>query len=191
MKKKKKEEVNNVQKAFLLMLSIATVVFISLYLYFSYYNNSLNNTLKEEGYDSDKDTDFYEKVETGNTIEEYNQDVKNDKNSEFIKFYVTKELNNFVEVKMAHKDGVSTTLNINANLKNDKIDYNYELSYKNTYLIFEGNTDNNYDCHYVVEENISQETMEKHCNYVKDEIEVFIEKKKEFLNNSEISKRIG
>ena len=150
MKKKKKEEVNNVQKAFLIMLSIATVVFISLYLYFSYNNNSLNNTLKEEGYDSDKDTDFYEKVETGNTIEEYNQDVKNDKNSEFIKFYVTKELNNFVEVKMAHKDGVSTTLNINANLKNNKIDYNYELSYKNTYLIFEGNTDNNYDCHYVV-----------------------------------------
>lgn len=188
---KKKESIGTVQKVFIALLSIATIVFISIYTYIALNDSSINRAMKEEGYANEKESTFYEKVETNNTIEDYNKEVKEDKDTEFVKYYVTKEFNNFVELKMSHSNGVSSTLNINANLKNNKIEYNYELSYKDTYLIMEGNTDNNYECHYVVEENISNETMEKHCQYVKEEVNNFINKKNEFLNNREINKRVN
>ena len=188
---KKKESIGSVQKIFLILLSIATIVFISIYTYTSLNNRSVNNAMKEEGYTNEKESIFYEKVETNNTIEDYNKDVKENKNSEFIKYYVNKDFNSFVELKMKYADGVSTTLNINANLKNNEINYNYELSYKDTYLILEGNTDNNYECHRVVDENISNETIEKHCEYIQGEIKQFIDKRNEFVSKSEINKRIN
>ena len=187
---KKKEKVSLLQRVIILLLLIATVLFVVLYVYYSQKDTEFMNELTSIGYKEDKETDFYEKIETDNTLDEYNKDVKDNKNSEFIKYYVTKNLTNFVEVKMTYKDGVSATLNINSNLSNSKTDYNYELSYKDTYLIFEGNTDNNYECHYVVQENIDQKMMDKYCEYIKKEIDSFNEKRDEFINQSAIKERI-
>ena len=185
------KKVSLIQRMILLLLLVLTILFIILYFYYSNKDTKFYKELEEIGYKPDDDTNYFEKVETNNTIEEYNKDVKEEKDSKFIKYYVTKDLKTFVELRMNYQEGVSTTLNINSNLKTSKIDYNYELSYKDTYLIFEGNTDNNYECHYVVQENIDQEQMDKYCKYVKEEITNFISKRDEFTNKKSVKERIN
>lgn len=187
---KEKERVSLLQRIIILVLLISTILFVVLYFYYSEKDNEFNKELKEIGYKEDKGTNFYENTETNNTLEDYNKDVKNNKNSEYINYYVTKDLQNFVEVWMTYKDGVSSTLNITSNLSNSKTEYNYELSYKDTYLIFEGNTDNNYECHYVVQENIDQKMMDKYCEFVKKQIDPFMAKRDEFTSQKAIKERI-
>lgn len=172
-------------------ISIMLLILLCAVIYVLYVNKDLEKGMEESGYTTEDDSYFYEKIETNNTIDDYYNDVKNDKNSEFTKYYVSKEMDNFIELKLINDNNVKATLNIVNNLKTGKTTYNYEVKYQNSHLIFEGDSDNNYECNFIVKKNVKKETMNYYCNQIEEEINSFNYKKQELLSNERVQKRIN
>ena len=187
MKKKKVKK----QKSYIIFITIIIVLlFFALGAYF-YYKDELGSELKKEGYNTnDKDEIFYSKITTNNTLEEFYDDIANNKDSSYEEFYFTKSSYDFIELKMSYKNGINYTLNISSDIKRDTTNYNYEVSNSSAHLILEGNNLEGYDCKIVKKENISNDSLTNHCNYIKKEIENFINIRNEFLKNDKIKEII-
>lgn len=172
----------------ILILTLLIVVFI-IFIAYVLYSSSKNEILGEfnkEGYDSTNKDLFYKKITTDNTLEDFYNDMSNNTDTAYQEFYFSKDSTEFIELKMLYKSGVSTSLNITSDLKNNDTKFNYELSYKEMYLILEGNDKNDYDCNIVKNNNISQEIVKKYCDMIIDEIDNFETEKAELLKNEKI-----
>lgn len=184
--KKTNKNSNNVIK-----ITIAVIAFIIILSFVIYilYNNSNNETLEEfnkEGFDSTKQDLFYKKILTNNTLEDFYKDMANKKDSEYQEFYFSKDSTEYIELKMIYKNGISTSLNITNNLQKNETNYNYELSYKTAHLLIEGNSNNDYECQIIKNNNVSTEIAKKYCDMIQDEIIEFNDSKEDLLKNEKI-----
>lgn len=183
MKKKGKSKKKNNNLLFLTGFIVIIILIVLLVMIKK--DNSLESELKKEGYSTEnKDDAFYKKITTGNTLEEYYNDISNEKDSEYEEYYLSKESNDFIELKMSYKNKVNTTLNITMDLKTEKINFNYELTYENAHIILEGNSDENYDCKVIVSQNTKEDSLRNQCDNIMNEINMFIQRKNEFLTKN-------
>ena len=188
---RKKEDSSITLLKWLIGIVVFLIVFVIGVYYF--YNNDerlLEKELKDEGYQTEKDNSFFNKIVSNNTLDDYYKDISLGKNSYYEEYYVSKESNDFIELKMTFQDNISTTINIISDFKTNVIKYNLEVSYDKSHIIIEGNSDNQYQCNVIVEKNVKKETIDYYCNSMVTEINSFINKRTELLNNQDINKRI-
>ncbi len=187
MKKRKKND--NQVSIFIIVLIV--IVIIGSFIYYAVNNRDLESSLKNEGYVTEEEDAFYKNVVSGNTIEDFYNYVANKQDTYYEEYYLQKDSLDFIELKMSYEKGVTANLNITSNLKNQYVEYNYELTSDNARLIIEGNSDNNYDCNPVVSQNISQKTIETCCGIISDELEVFLNRRTNIMNNSKVLEELN
>lgn len=183
----------NKKNPFFIALIVFLLIIIITFIIYVLYSSSNNETLKEfnkEGYDSTNSDIFYKKIVTNNTLNDYYKDIENNQNSQYQEYYFKKNSTDYIELKMIYNNGVSTSLNIVSNLKNNETEFNYELSYKDAHLILQGNNSNNYECQVIKKYKISVETSSKYCDMIKDEINEFNLEKEKILKNEKIKSLI-
>ena len=142
--------------------------------------------LQEEGYTTTDEDAFYKKIVTHNTLDDYYNDIANNKNTEYEEYYFSKEAYDFIELKMSYYDSASRVLSINSDLRTNRVEYNYEISYNSMHLILEGNSDSNYDCNIVIKKNTAAEDINNACNDISKEISIFLDRREKLLSNKKI-----
>ena len=187
MKKKRKSKKKNNNILILIPIILIVVFLIIFGIIENQSSSELNKALKQEGYSTGTNEDaFYKKIVTNNTLDDYYNDIAGNRESKYEEYYFAKESYDFIEVKLTYKDGVSTSLNITSNLRTKEVKYNYELAYKNAYLILEGDSSDDYTCRSVVKDNVSKESMDTYCNMIAEEINIFLKRREDVLNNQKI-----
>ena len=176
-------------KELIIILSIATIIIvpISIYCVEKSKENKITEEFTKEGYKTSKDDAFYRKIVTGNTLASYYEDISNKVDTQYQEYYYSKESNDFIELKMIYKNEVTTTLNISSDIETNLLTFNYELTYKDAHLILYGNSEDNYECEIVVNKKVSDETVQKYCDMIIDEINNFNSVKEELLKNKKIN----
>ena len=190
MRKRRNDDSASLIKWMIGIVSVFIIIGLIGYVMYLYSEGPLEQELIDNGYKTDADNAFYNKVETNNTLDDYYRDIKEGKNTSYVEYYVSKESNDFIELKMIYQDEINTTINIISDLSTTKINYNLELTYQNSHIILEGNSDENYSCKIIKQEKANKETVDYYCNYMKEEVTNFILKRNELLQNENISKRI-
>lgn len=183
MNKKKKKDSN-------ILIIIGIIVFATIVSILATLLNPADKTeetiLQQEGYNTTEEDAFYKKIVTNNTLDDYYNDLTNKRDSAYEEYYFAKESYEFIELKMSYNNTVNKVLNITSNLRNNKVEYTYEISYKSTQLLIEGNSDDNYDCNIIVQKNISDDDITNVCSEVPDEISTFLERRDKLLSNKKI-----
>lgn len=182
---KKKNKKNN-KLIIIISIIIVLIILIVLGIYLSRDTDELTKELKKDGYTTTSEDAFYKKITTNNTLDDFYEDISNEKETQYEEYYLSKDSLDFIELKMYYKDGVTTTLNLTSNLRTLEVDYNYELSYKNAYFIIEGNSTDEYTCKTVVQENVSDDTITTYCNSITTELDTFLSRRENMLNNSKV-----
>ena len=185
----KKRKKNN--KYIYLYLTIGVIVGIFLisaavYISIKGTNKKIEEEFAKEGYKTDTKDAFYRKVTTNNTLDDYYKDMTSGVDSEYQEFYYSKQSNDFIELKMIYSNKVSTSLSISTNLETQELTYNYELAYKTAHLLLEGSSKNNYVCNVIDNNKVQEETVEKYCDLIIDEINDYNTVKEELLKNEQI-----
>lgn len=181
---KKKNKLNS--NVLLVITIIIVVVTLSLY-FFSKRDPKIDNEFQKEGYETEEEEDpFYKRIVTNNTLDDYYNDISQGKDSSYEEYYFSKESNDFIELKLDTRSNVNTTLNISSDLRTKEVNYNYELTYNKSYLIIEGNSNDNYDCNIIKNKNVNEETLNTICNNIMSEISIFLERRKTILSNKKI-----
>ena len=189
MKNRNKKQDN--QKNLWIIGIVVLTVFIIISLIFSAFSKSeIDRELKKEGYTTTREDPFYKKITTNNTLDDYYNDISNHTDSSYEEYYLQKESLNFIELKMNYQNSQTTTLNITSALKKEEIEFTYELSSSNTYLLLEGNSSNQYDCEIINKQNINNNTVQDICDSIIDDITIFIERKNELLSNQKVQEII-
>ena len=176
-------------KELIIILAIATIIIVPISIYCVEKNkeNKITEEFTKEGYKTSKDDAFYRKIVTGNTLASYYEDISNKVDTQYQEYYYSKESNDFIELKMIYKNEVTTTLNISSDIETNLLTFNYELTYKDAHLILDGNSEDNYECEIVVNKKVSDETVQKYCDMIIDEINNFNSVKEELLKNKKIN----
>lgn len=176
-------------KEWIIILAIATIIIVPISIYCVEKNkeNKITEEFTKEGYKTSKDDAFYRKIVTGNTLASYYEDISNKVDTQYQEYYYSKESNDFIELKMIYKNEVTTTLNISSDIETNLLTFNYELTYKDAHLILDGNSEDNYECEIVVNKKVSDETVQKYCDMIIDEINNFNSVKEELLKNKKIN----
>ena len=150
-------------------------------------NNQLQNELKQEGYyTNDQDEAFYKNITTGNTIDDYYDDLLNEKESSYEEYSLSKESYDFILLKMEYESGVMTVLNVSSNIKEDYIQFNFELTYNDSHILVDGDNSNNYKCNIIEQKEASDSTVETYCDMIREEIRNYEKRKAELLKNPKV-----
>lgn len=188
MKKKKNKDSTIYLKIVFIVIGILAVVIVALLI-------NKNTTSKDEvgarledyGYTiGEKDEAFYNKITTNNTLDDYYNDMSNNKNSSYQEFYVSKSSYDFIELKMSYEDKIIKTLNITSDLKTKAIEYNFELSYNDIYLILEGTSNTSFTCNTIIEKNTTPDVIKTYCNTIKQELISFTSERNKILADEKI-----
>lgn len=164
-----------------LLITIILIIFVIL-LYRTQKSSHIESEIQKKGYVTNNEEEaFYKKVYTNNTLDDYYDDIANKKNSEYEEYYFAKDSYDFIELKMSYQNEKNKVLNITSNLKNYETNYNYEITYDNTYLLIEGNNKDEYNCHIVKNNNMTKDDIKEYCKEIKQEIELFMSRKEELL----------
>ena len=161
MKRKKNDNKMN-----LIIIAIIVIVIIGSFIYYFANNKDLESSLKTDGYETTEEDAFYKNVVSGNTIDDFYNSIDNGQDSYYEEYYLQKDSLDFIELKMYYENGVTANLNITSNIKDNYIEYNYELTGDNSRLILEGNSDHNYNCTPVVSNNVSEKTLDTCCDII-------------------------
>ena len=142
---------NNQSSSFLPYLAIffllVTLVLIVWYLIQENNDRVLDEEFEKNGYTTlDFDDAFYNNIVSNNTLDDYYNDKENEKDTIYEEYYISKESNDFIELKMIYEKGIEKTLNIISDLNTFNIEYNYEIVYQKSHILLDGNTTNNYQC---------------------------------------------
>ena len=189
MKKRVKKEEG--KELWIGIIALMVVVVISLLVYITTKPSEVEKELSKEGYTTTNEDAFYKKIVTNNTLTDFYNDMKNEKNSAYEEYYFAKESLNFIELKMLYQDGTNSTLNITSDLRTNLIEFNYELSNKKAHLILEGNSNENYDCKIIVKNNVNDVIANDSCNLIMQEINTFLERRSELLQNEKIRELVN
>ena len=187
----KKKKMNKGSLIMIITIFSMLIILLCAIIYVTYENKDLEKGMQDTGYEIEENSVFYEKIETNNTMEDYYNDVKNNKDSKFIKYYVSKELDNFIELKMLKQGDTTITINIVNNFQTNKTEFNCEVKDNYSHLIIEGNSDDDYLCNHVLKENVNNEVLDYYCSQMEGELSIFSSKKEELLKNERIQKRIN
>ena len=187
----KKKKGNNKSFSWIIIPTILIIIGMTIFiLVYSTRENKLKRGLQNEGYTTTQEEAFYNKIVTNNTLDDYYNDIGQGKDTSFEQYYVSKESNNFIELKIYYKNKINTTLNITSELTTNKTNYNFELEYQDSHIIIDGNSDQNYKCNIVLKEKANDNTINYYFNLIKEEINSFLQKKEELLQKEAIKNNL-
>ena len=188
---KKKRNKNNLLRNIIITCFIIIIIIIVFFYYLETGKTEEEKVLKEEGYTTTIDDAFFKKIVTNNTLDDFYNDISNNKDSKYEEYYFAKDSYNYIELKMEYKDQATKTINIQSDLRKLTIDYTYEITKGKTHLLIEGNSSNNNKCSYIIKKGVDDNTSSRACNEVQEEINSFIEKRTELLNNEKVQELIN
>ena len=187
---KRKKKKNSMLKYYYIMGALLILAVILLAIYFSE-ENQMNRSMKQEGYTTEESEDpFYKKITTGNTLDDYYNSLAMNKDSAYEEYYLQKDSYMFLEQKLVYQNEATTALNISSDLRNLSTTFNYELSYKEAYLLMEGDSSENSNCKIIIKKNITQESIQNACNQVQNELDTFFLRRAELLKNEKVQELI-
>ena len=189
MKRKKKN--NNNVNLILYGIIILTVVTAILAIYYYLNQDELKPEMKNNGYVLETSgKNYYKKIVTNNTLDDYYNDISNNKDSEYKEYYFTIDAKDFIELKLSQKKGIGKSITITSDLKRNQTTYTYEITQKDKLLILEGSSDNSYACKVVAKEDYNMDSVTKYCKEVQDEIREFKIEEQLLLNDVKIKQSI-
>ncbi len=189
MAKKRKKDNNK-----LLIILIVLLLCTALCSILAYYqgDGEITRSMKEDGYSTEDESDaFYKNIVTNNTLDDFYNAISNHEESHYEEYYLSKESLDFMEMKLDYQEKVLTSLNITSDLKSNYTTYNFEMSYDSVYLLIEGNSINDYDCSIVKSKNVSSDTKSAYCNYINQELSVFLERRSKVLENKKVQELLS
>ena len=187
-KRKNKKQENNTIMTILISIFVFLVVVVLVAAVTK--KDEVYQELEDEGYYTETEDAFYKKILTNNTLNEFYNDMNSGRNSTYKEVYVSKTSYDYIELEMIYTDGMTTTLTISSNLKSNELNYNYEMSYNNAYLLIDGTDKNNYACNVNVNRNVKKETENKYCSLIKNKIQEYLNNKVELINNQNLIDKI-
>ena len=189
MTKKRKKD-NNKLLIILIVLLLGTALFSII----AYYqgDGEVTRSMKQDGYSTEDESDaFYKNIVTNNTLDDFYNAISAQEESHYEEYYLSKESLDFMEMKLDYQEKVLTSLNITSDLKSNYTTYNFEMSYENVYLLIEGNSINDYDCSVVKAKNVSHDTRSAYCNYINQELAIFLERRSKVLENKKVQELLS
>ena len=182
MAKKKK---NDMTKSYIAMGLFILFAIIVLLIYYG--STAMDRSMQNDGYEAgEKEDPFYKKITTGNTLDDYYNDLSNNKDSAYEEYYLQKDSYNFYEQKLAYQNGVTSSLNISSDLRDLYTMFSYELSYGEAYILLEGNSAANYECEVIMNNNATRETLQNACDRIQSELDTFTTRRNEIMQNEKV-----
>ena len=187
----KKRNIKNEKNIWIGLILFTTIAIIVTLVSMAFNKPEIERQLNKEGYKTTEDDAFYKKVTTNNTLDDFYNKMANNEDTAYEEYYLQKESLNFIELKMTYQNQVSRTLNITSDLRTNKVEFNYELSYKQSHIILEGNSDEDYNCKIVVRRNVNDDDASKQCDYIIEEMSTFLERRNQILQNEKVQELLS
>lgn len=173
--------------------------------------------LENEDFTYDKDGGYYKRNYSNNTMSDYYDDVKNEKNAEFEELYFHLGLTRINEeklksnkkvseeelyenyyvldkVKMTYEDDIYRNYSGNYNLTDELIKYKYEVTMYSSTIIVSGEYDtsdsDSFTCNIDNDRDMGEDKVEIFCLRAKHETLLFLEQARDITNNPKFSEII-
>ncbi len=153
---------------------------------------SIDEYLNSNGYKLiDEDTSQY--IKENNTLDKFDADKKNNKDSSYLAYYFSLPLKTFKEYKMSFSASKDTTVvyTLSNRLDTSLIEFNYEISDLNVSYTLEGKYDmetDTFKCELINNNLVSKDS---YCSSIMNKINDFIPKRNELLENEDVKKAIN
>lgn len=148
------------------------------------------NYLKALNFTSDENSYFYSKQISQNSLEEHNNNIKNNIESEYEILYFNTNIYTLTKNKISYNDGITKDFTPIYNYTNDKMTYTYRINLNNTNIIMEGIYDietKEFTCNVSFAYQIDiEKSKDEICNKVKKDIEVFEYETKTLIENPKL-----
>lgn len=154
----------------------------------------IDSYLSDDGFKFDEDGNFYKKVISDITMDEYFDNVANDKASEYEELYFYSGSYKLTKLKMKYSDEVSNVYTVDYNLINNTIAYKYEISIYSSSIILEGyytfgedENEDKFTCEVIDTRSMDDDGQDAYCSRAKYETLLFIEESNDILSNPRFS----
>ena len=179
-------------KIIIAVLIVVFIVIISAVVISNNDNNNqkyLVNYINDLGYKFDEDGSIYKRIVSNNSLDEYYRDIKSNKDSHYLEYYFSMDSYMFIQLYMAHSNGVNNVFNAMSDLNSNEITFTYEITKKDASLILEGtySIDNSipYSCDAVSLKKASNDAVAGYCDNALLLVQEFVNEKKNLLNDEE------
>lgn len=133
--------------------------------------------IKAADYINYADTSIYSKQISENNIDQFNKDIKLNKESIYEINYFNTETLQLTKDKIIYKDGITKNITSTFDYTNNNLTYNYRIYYNNMNILIEGTYDINtkkFTCEPTYSYQIDiDKSIEDICNKIEFEIENF------------------
>ena len=153
---------------------------------------NIEEYLNSNGYKLiDEDTSQY--IKETNSLDKFDADRKNNKDSSYLAYYFSLPLKTFKEYKMNFSASKDTTViyTLSNRLNTSIIEFNYEISDLKVSYTLEGKYDMETDTFKCEMINNNLVNKESQCSSVMKKINDFISKRNELLKNEDVKKAIN
>ena len=153
---------------------------------------NIEEYLNSNGYKLiDEDTSQY--IKETNSLDKFDADRKNNKDSSYLAYYFSLPLKTFKEYKMNFSASKDTTViyTLSNRLNTSIIEFNYEISDLKVSYTLEGKYDMETDTFKCEMINNNLVNKERYCSSVMKKINDFISKRNELLKNEDVKKAIN
>jgi homoserine acetyltransferase len=139
------------------------------------------------------DEDASQYIKETNTLENFDTDRKNNKDSSYLAYYFSLPSKTFKEYKMSFSASKDTTViyTLSNRLNTSIIEFNYEISDLKVSYTLEGKYDMETDTFKCEMINNNLVNKESYCSSVMKKINDFISKRSELLKNEDVKKAIN
>ena len=152
----------------------------------------INDYVSSQGFKTTKDSLFYQKIKTNNTLDDYYNDVSNNKSSEYDEYYFSKDSYSFIELRMIYKDEINQLFNVTSDFTTNRINYNYEISKDSSSIILDGTyIDGKISCNINKVNNLSTKNVDSYCKLAESYMNDFINEQNTLLSNNEFREAIS
>lgn len=175
------------------LIFVVLIIFV-LFLCFTFLFGKSNNSIIDDALIDNKyvlENDVYRKVVSNNTQEDFYNDIKNNRKSEYIEYQYIPASNLLKGINLKF-DSLYYLCDITEDFSNNKLEYSCNSIYEDKQLNIYGNfnySNNSFSCSNRDSE-ISEDITSEYCNEVYKQIEDFIVERNKLFSNKKFEKAI-
>ena len=183
----------NIDKKKIIILVLGFMIIIAFNIYRNIPSIKLKEYISNRGFILEDDETFYYRKISNNTKEKYEEDKKNNINSNYDYLYFDIYNNKLNEEINEYNDKYETSLNINYSFPTNNLEFIYRIHFDNkTNIIFKGKYDEQ-EANYICEKEFSNEKIEDNiqkdfCENASYYVDSFVEIKNKIFQNKKIVK---
>ena len=160
-------------------------------------DKSIETYLEEDGFVYDEEGQFYKKVNSEITMNEYFEKVAKDENCSYEELYFYMGSYKILKVKMNYENKYNTSYTVDYNLIDDTVKYTYEASVYSSSILVGGEykfgekvEDDSISCNLIADRGMGEEYTDIFCGRAKKETLLFMKEAKELINTPRFSEII-